>query len=112
MIATGTPGGVGHARKPPRYLTDGAVLVTTIAGVGECRNTCRAGAVMRPVGSPTPWPGPATAPRTCAGCMARMGDDAFAAPSALPGWSRAHVLTHIARNADANDQPADLGPHR
>ncbi len=26
---------------------------------------------------------------------------ALAAPSALPGWSRAHVLTHIARNADA-----------
>jgi maleylpyruvate isomerase len=34
------------------------------------------------------------------GLMTRMGDDAFAAPSALPGWSRAHVLTHIARNAD------------
>jgi acylpyruvate hydrolase len=41
VIATGTPGGVGHARKPPRYLTDGAELVTTVAGVGECRNTCR-----------------------------------------------------------------------
>jgi acylpyruvate hydrolase len=41
LIATGTPGGVGHARKPPRYLTDGAVLVTSIAGVGELRNTCR-----------------------------------------------------------------------
>ena len=35
------------------------------------------------------------------GLMARMGDDAFAAPSGLPGWSRAHVLSHIARNADA-----------
>lgn len=41
LIATGTPGGVGHARKPPRYLTDGAVLVTSIEGVGELRNTCR-----------------------------------------------------------------------
>ncbi len=41
VIATGTPGGVGHARKPPRYLTDGAVLVTRSTGVGECRNTCR-----------------------------------------------------------------------
>ncbi|MCU1653736.1 MAG: acylpyruvate hydrolase [Pseudonocardiales bacterium] len=41
VIATGTPGGVGHARKPPRYLTDGAVLTTRIAGVGELRNTCR-----------------------------------------------------------------------
>jgi len=35
------------------------------------------------------------------GLMDRMGDDAFAAPSALPGWSRAHVLSHVARNADA-----------
>lgn len=46
VIATGTPGGVGHARKPPRYLTDGAVLVTTIAGVGECRNNCRLEAAL------------------------------------------------------------------
>jgi maleylpyruvate isomerase len=35
------------------------------------------------------------------GMMMRMGDDAFAAPSALPHWTRAHVLTHVARNADA-----------
>jgi maleylpyruvate isomerase len=34
------------------------------------------------------------------GLMARMADAAFAAPSGLPGWSRAHVLSHIARNAD------------
>jgi maleylpyruvate isomerase len=33
--------------------------------------------------------------------MMRMADAAFAAPSLLPGWSRAHVLSHIARNADA-----------
>lgn len=42
IIATGTPGGVGHARTPPRYLTDGMHVVTTVAGVGELRNTCRA----------------------------------------------------------------------
>ncbi len=42
VIATGTPGGVGHARTPPRYLQDGEVVVTRIAGVGECRNRCRA----------------------------------------------------------------------
>jgi acylpyruvate hydrolase len=42
VIATGTPGGVGHARKPPRYLTDGTEVVTSVAGVGELRNTCRA----------------------------------------------------------------------
>lgn len=38
VIATGTPGGVGHARKPPRYLGAGSQLVTRIAGVGEQRN--------------------------------------------------------------------------
>jgi maleylpyruvate isomerase len=35
------------------------------------------------------------------GMMMRMGDDAFAAPSLLPDWTRAHVLSHVARNADA-----------
>jgi acylpyruvate hydrolase len=40
VLALGTPGGVGHARKPPRYLTPGAVLTTSISGLGECRNTC------------------------------------------------------------------------
>ncbi|QYN39418.1 fumarylacetoacetate hydrolase family protein [Pseudonocardia sp. DSM 110487] len=42
VIATGTPGGVGHARKPPRYLSDGAVLTTEIDGLGTQRNTARA----------------------------------------------------------------------
>ena len=40
VIATGTPGGVGHARTPPRYLQPGQVLTTAIAGLGECHNTC------------------------------------------------------------------------
>ena len=35
------------------------------------------------------------------GLMSRMGEEAFAAPSLLPGWTRAHVLSHVARNADA-----------
>jgi acylpyruvate hydrolase len=39
VIATGTPGGVGHARKPPRYLQPGQVLTTSITGLGECHNT-------------------------------------------------------------------------
>lgn len=30
-----------------------------------------------------------------------LDDDAWHAPSLLPGWSRAHVATHVARNADA-----------
>jgi acylpyruvate hydrolase len=39
IIATGTPGGVGHARKPPRYLTEGSRLVTGVQGLGEQHNT-------------------------------------------------------------------------
>ncbi len=30
-----------------------------------------------------------------------LDDDAVRAPSALPGWTIGHVLTHVARNADA-----------
>jgi acylpyruvate hydrolase len=40
IIATGTPGGVGHARDPQRFLQPGNVVITRIEGVGECRNTC------------------------------------------------------------------------
>ena len=43
VIATGTPAGVGAARRPPRWLVDGDVMVTRIAGLGECRNVCRVG---------------------------------------------------------------------
>lgn len=44
IIATGTPGGVGHARTPPRYLTSGQTVVTTIEGIGSLRNTVVVGA--------------------------------------------------------------------
>ena len=40
VLALGTPGGVGHARRPPRYLQPGQVLTTSISGLGELRNTC------------------------------------------------------------------------
>ncbi len=39
IIATGTPSGVGHARKPPEYLKAGDVLETEIASIGIMRNT-------------------------------------------------------------------------
>jgi acylpyruvate hydrolase len=42
VIATGTPGGVGAGRTPPRFLANGQLVVTTITGVGELRNRCRA----------------------------------------------------------------------
>jgi acylpyruvate hydrolase len=40
LILTGTPGGVGHARDPQRYLTPGNEVVTAIEGLGELRNRC------------------------------------------------------------------------
>lgn len=38
LIATGTPGGVGHARKPPVYLTAGQRVVTEMDGIGRLDN--------------------------------------------------------------------------
>ena len=39
--------------------------------------------------------------RVVAGLVDGLSDDELAAPSALPDWSRAHVVAHLARNADA-----------
>ncbi len=33
-------------------------------------------------------------------CLDRLPDPAFAGPSLLPGWTRAHVAAHLAHNAD------------
>jgi len=38
VVATGTPAGVGFARKPPRYLRSGDEVVIRIQGIGELRN--------------------------------------------------------------------------
>jgi acylpyruvate hydrolase len=40
IIATGTPGGVGHARNPEVFLRRGQTVVTQIEGVGMCTNVC------------------------------------------------------------------------
>jgi len=38
IIATGTPAGVGFARKPPRWLRPGDDMLTKIEGLGELHN--------------------------------------------------------------------------
>jgi len=42
IIATGTPSGVGFARKPPEFMKNGDVMETEITGIGIIRNTIRA----------------------------------------------------------------------
>jgi len=42
IIATGTPPGIGYARKPPEFLKPGDVMETEIAGIGVIRNTIEA----------------------------------------------------------------------
>ncbi|MFI5180390.1 MAG: fumarylacetoacetate hydrolase family protein [Thermoanaerobaculia bacterium] len=42
IIATGTPPGIGHARKPPEYLKPGDLMETEISGIGTLRNPIRA----------------------------------------------------------------------
>ncbi len=41
VIATGTPGGVGAARKPPVWLRDGDLVEVEISGIGVLRNPVR-----------------------------------------------------------------------
>jgi 2-keto-4-pentenoate hydratase/2-oxohepta-3-ene-1,7-dioic acid hydratase in catechol pathway len=38
VIATGTPSGVGHFRKPPVYLRDGDQVVVSIEKIGDLKN--------------------------------------------------------------------------
>jgi 2-keto-4-pentenoate hydratase/2-oxohepta-3-ene-1,7-dioic acid hydratase in catechol pathway len=38
VVSTGTPAGVGFARKPPRYLRAGDEVIVRIDGIGELRN--------------------------------------------------------------------------
>jgi 2-keto-4-pentenoate hydratase/2-oxohepta-3-ene-1,7-dioic acid hydratase in catechol pathway len=38
IVSTGTPGGVGFARKPPRYLKKGDDVVVKMPAIGELRN--------------------------------------------------------------------------
>jgi acylpyruvate hydrolase len=38
VIATGTPGGVGHGMKPPRHLQPGDVVEIELPGIGVLRN--------------------------------------------------------------------------
>jgi 2-keto-4-pentenoate hydratase/2-oxohepta-3-ene-1,7-dioic acid hydratase in catechol pathway len=41
VIATGTPGGVGDSRTPPRYLEEGDIVEVWVDGVGTLRNPVR-----------------------------------------------------------------------
>ena len=41
VIATGTPGGVGVFRDPPRFLADGSAVTVEIEGIGQLTNRCR-----------------------------------------------------------------------
>jgi 2-keto-4-pentenoate hydratase/2-oxohepta-3-ene-1,7-dioic acid hydratase in catechol pathway len=43
IISTGTPPGVGFARKPPVFLKPGDDVVVKVEGLGELRNPCVAG---------------------------------------------------------------------
>jgi maleylpyruvate isomerase len=54
---------------------------------------------MISTGTTLPWMGAGT--EFVLRIVGALPDDALAAPSALPGWTRAHVVGHLARNAEA-----------
>lgn len=108
VIATGTPGGVGHTHQPPRYLADGSVLVSEIAGLGRLTNTARSRVPARPSvrGVTTRAELPelvwvAAGSSLLLDALHTLGDAALDAATALPGWSRRHLLGHVASNAEA-----------
>jgi 2-keto-4-pentenoate hydratase/2-oxohepta-3-ene-1,7-dioic acid hydratase in catechol pathway len=51
VIATGTPPGVGMARKPPRWLGDGDEVTVEIERIGALTNRVRSHAPTRDGGS-------------------------------------------------------------
>ncbi len=53
----------------------------------------------RDVAVTLPWMGAGT--ELLLRAVGALPDDALADPSRLPGWSRAHVVAHVARNAEA-----------
>jgi len=61
VIATGTPGGVGVFRDPPRFLVDGSVVTVEIEGIARLTNRCRTTSptvTTSPVGAATVGAGP------------------------------------------------------
>lgn len=55
IISTGTPGGVGEAKNPPRWLRPGDNVVVRIAGIPELRNGVRAeSALTDSINTPVP----------------------------------------------------------
>jgi maleylpyruvate isomerase len=60
--------------------------------------------------TPTPFPLLAEIVHATArylGALTVLDERALAAPSALPGWTRAHVVAHVSRNADAMTRVLD-----
>ena len=113
VIATGTPGGVGHARKPPRYLADGscsspaspASASAATSAAGSPRMTGRTIDWVHggPSSSNGPWRierrGPRPQPRRCRAGGAATSSPTWPAtptrwstcsPGPGPGW-RHHV---------------------
>jgi maleylpyruvate isomerase len=56
------------------------------------------GAAMREVARNLAWCAVGT--ELLSGALDRLGDDELDGPSVLPGWSRRHVLAHLACNAE------------
>jgi 2-keto-4-pentenoate hydratase/2-oxohepta-3-ene-1,7-dioic acid hydratase in catechol pathway len=100
LIATGTPGGVGHARKPPRYCRTArgsSPRSTTSAG---WRTSHAARPAARDDGGPCAGlDGRRHAP--AAECRRPLSDEDLDLATALGGWTRQHLLAHVGYNAQA-----------
>ena len=90
VIATGTPAGVGHYHKPPRYLEPGDVVRCEIEGIGVLENEI----VAAQARSEATGAAPVAAGAVAAGALADAGPEDAAVPDEV-------------REAGETDEPAD-----
>jgi uncharacterized protein (TIGR03083 family) len=94
LIATGTPGGVGHAQNPPRYLAPGERLVTEIE---PARQPGPSRDMNAPLAQQRAWMAEGT--KCFLTAVDSFTSERFAERVALPGWTVAHVVAHVHDNA-------------
>lgn len=115
VIATGTPAGVGHYLKPPRYLEPGDVIRCEIEGIGVLENEiveAPVAVVAEPEAVAAPDDGDAVAASAAPAAAWVGGSDDGDAPAGEADAVATDVMDAFIADAVAVDeaQPAELEP--
>src|SRR3954447_4566989 len=89
-----------HRRQPAcRLFVQSSTVIESRGSRGACGATGCHDRPMPDLETSRRWWGDGE--RAVALAMEQLTDDDLRKPSRLPGWTRAHVVAHLARNADA-----------